>query len=228
MRPPTRYEASAAEPVPREPRTNNPQRTMADILAVATQEFAERGLAGARIDRIADTTRTSKRMIYYYFGSKNGLYLAVLEDAYRRIRMIENDLHLETLPPEAALSQLVAFTYDYHLAHPDFARLVANENLHRGEFLAQSQSIRQLNATAISELGEICARGAKDGVFRAAIDVIDLHMSISALCIFNVANRHTFSLIFNYDFDAPEAIAQRRDSTVAMVLRFVGKVPARP
>ena len=211
-----------AEPT-RTPRTNNPQRTMADILAVATGEFAERGLSGARIDAIADATRTSKRMIYYYFGSKNGLYLAVLEDAYQRIRDIESELHLEDLAPDDALATLVGFTYDYQLANPDFLRLVANENLHRGEFLAQSASIRERNATAITTLSAICERGVRDGLFREGIDALDLHMSLSALCVFNVANRHTFSLIFKHDFDDPKAVAQRRASIVEMVMRYVLK-----
>ena len=113
---------------------------MADILEVATREFSDKGLAGARIDEIADAMRTSKRMIYYYFGSKEGLYVAVLEEAYRRMRAIEAELHLEDLPPEDALRKLVGFTVDYQLANPDFIRLVMTENIHRGEFLAQSKA----------------------------------------------------------------------------------------
>ncbi|MFZ4289389.1 TetR/AcrR family transcriptional regulator [Variovorax sp. HJSM1_2] len=212
--------AEPAAPV-RTPRTNNPQRTMDDILAVATREFAERGLSGARIDAIAESTQTSKRMIYYYFGSKKGLYLAVLEKAYQDIRDIETESHLETLAPEEALRTLVAFTFDHHFANPEFIRLVANENLHRGEFLAQSTTIRELNATAITTLSAICERGIQAGVFRPGIDALDLHMSISSLCVFNVANRHTFSLIFKFDFDDPQTIAQRRESVVDMVMRFV-------
>ena len=115
-------------------RTNDPARTMAGILEVATAEFAAKGLSGARIDEIAAITKTSKRMIYYYFESKEGLYVAVLEEAYRRIRQIEQQLHLEDLGPEAALRKLVGFTVDYQWNNPDFVRLVMNENIHRGEF----------------------------------------------------------------------------------------------
>src|SRR5688572_29765373 len=122
-----------------EPRTNDPARTMADIIEVATREFSEKGLAGARIDLIAEAMRTSKRMIYYYFGSKEGLYVAVLEEAYRRIRAIESDLHLEDLAPEDALRRLVGFTVDYQFANPDFIRLVMTENIHRGEDLRRSK-----------------------------------------------------------------------------------------
>ncbi|MEX8518498.1 MAG: TetR family transcriptional regulator [Leptothrix sp. (in: b-proteobacteria)] len=212
---------SADVPAPETGRTNDPERTMANILQVATAEFAEKGLAGARIDEIAALTATSKRMIYYYFGSKEGIYIAVLEDAYRRIRHIEADLHLEDLPPEAALRKLVAFTCDYQRDNPDFVRLVMNENIHRGQFLAQSNMIQDLNVPAISLLRSVYERGVRDGVFRPDIDPVDLHMSISALSVFNVANRHTFALIFKHDFDDPATIATRRDSIVEMIVRFV-------
>ena len=205
------------------PRTNDPDRTMADIIEVATHEFSEKGLAGARIDDIAEAMRTSKRMIYYYFGSKEGLYVAVLEDAYRRIRRIESELHLEDLAPEQALRTLVGFTVDYQLANPDFIRLVMTENIHRGEYLAQSQAIQGLNVPAIEGLRRVYQRGLKAGLFRSGIDPVDLHMSISALSVFNVANRHTFSLIFQRDFDSPAAVVARRDSIIEMVVRFVRK-----
>ena len=204
-------------------RTNDPERTTADILVVATREFAEKGFAGARIDLIASEMRTSKRMIYYYFGSKEALYLAVLEEAYRRIRSIEASLHLEDLEPEEALRKLVAFTVDYQRANPDFIRLVMNENIHRGEFLAQSKAIQKLNVPAIHAVREVYKRGVQQGVFRAGLDAVDLHMSISALSFFNVANQHTFSLIFQRDLEAPRAVAARRASIVEMVARFVKK-----
>jgi AcrR family transcriptional regulator len=210
----------AAKPAPR---TNDPERTMADILAVATREFAEKGLAGARIDVIAEAMRTSKRMIYYYFGSKEGLYVAVLEEAYRRMRSIEADLHLDDLPPEDALRKLVGFTVDYQRANPDFIRLVMTENIHRGEYLAQSKTIHQLNVPAIEGLRKVYERGVAAGVFRAGLDPLDLHMSISALSVFNVANKHTFSLIFQRDLDSTAAMIARRDSIVETMVRFVRK-----
>jgi AcrR family transcriptional regulator len=202
-------------------RTNDPERTRADILEAATREFAEKGLAGARVDLIAEATRTSKRMIYYYFGSKEGLYVAVLEQEYRRIREAEARLHLEDLPPEDALRRLVGSTVDYHLGHPDFTRLVMTENIHRGQYLAQSQVIQSLNVPAIDAVSRVYERGLAAGVFRSGIDPVDLHMSISALALFNVANKHTFSLIFKRELDSPAAVVARRDSIVEMVVRFV-------
>lgn len=202
-------------------RTHDPERTMADILAVATREFADKGLAGARVDAIAEATRTSKRMLYYYFGNKEGLYVAVLENAYSAMRAIEAELHLEDLEPEDALRKLVAHTVDYQREHPEFIRLVMNENMHRGEFMAQSKVIQQLNVPAIDGVRRIYERGVETGAFRAGLDPVDIHMSISALSVFNVANRHTFSLIFKRDLETPEAIAARRESIVEMVVRFV-------
>jgi AcrR family transcriptional regulator len=204
-------------------RTNNPERTMADILEVATREFAEKGLSGARIDAIAEAMRTSKRMIYYYFGSKEGLYLAVLEEAYRRMRAMEAEAHLDDLPPEDALRKLVGHTLDYQWGHPEFARLVQGENLHRAQYLAQSKTIRKLNVPAIEGLRRVLDRGQRDGVFRAAIDPVDLHMSISALAVFHVSNRHTFALIFQRDLESPAALIARRDSIIEMIVRFVRK-----
>ena len=212
---------AAATPGADRVRVNDPDRTMANILEVATAEFADKGLAGARIDEIASLTSTSKRMIYYYFGSKEGLYLAVLEEAYRRIRRIESELHLEDLAPEHALRTLVGFTVDYQLANPDFIRLVMNENIHRGEFISQSTTIQELNIPVIHAVHNVYQRGVAAGVFRPDVDPVDLHMSISALCFFNVSNRHTFGAIFKRSLDTPAATAQRRESIIEMIVRFL-------
>jgi AcrR family transcriptional regulator len=202
-------------------RTYDAERSLADILRVATHEFADKGLSGARIDAIAAATATSKRMIYYHFRNKEALYLAVLEEAYRKIRQIETGLQLEDLEPEDALRKLVAFTFDYQLDNEDFIRLVMNENLHRGEFLAQSRTIQELNVPAIDAVRRVYERGVRTKAFRRGIDPVDLHMSISALCFFNVANKHTFGLVFKRDLDAPGALRARRDSIVEMIVRFV-------
>jgi AcrR family transcriptional regulator len=202
-------------------RTNDPVRTMAGILEVATTEFANKGLSGARIDEIAAATSTSKRMIYYYFGSKEGLYIAVLEEAYRRMRSIEAELHLEDLPPEDALRRLVGFTFDHHHDNQDYIRLVMSENMERGAYLAQSRSIQALNVPAIEAIRKLYDRGVASGLFRRGLDAIDIHASISALTFFNVSNQHTFGLIFKRDARSPQAVSARRDSIIEMVVRFV-------
>lgn len=202
-------------------RTNDPERTKANILSVAAAEFGEKGLAGARIDEIAAATQTSKRMIYYYFGSKEGLYLAVLEESYRRVRQVESELHLENLEPEVALRRLVAFTFDHHLNDENYIRLVMSENINRGQYLAQSPRIQELNIPAIAAIRQLYERGLRAGVFRVGLDPVDIHASISALSFFNVSNRHTFGLIFKLDARSPAYVAQRRDSVVEMIVRFM-------
>jgi AcrR family transcriptional regulator len=202
-------------------RTNDPERTKANILEVAAAEFGEKGLAGARIDEIAALTKTSKRMIYYYFGNKEGLYLAVLEESYKKVRDIEAELHLQDLEPEQALRRLVAFTFDHHLSHENYIRLVMSENINRGQYIAQSKNIQELNVPAIAAIRHLYQRGVKTRVFRPGLDAVDIHASISALSFFNVSNRHTFGVIFKLDTRSPAYVAHRRDSVIEMVARFM-------
>jgi len=202
-------------------RTNDPERTKANILEIAAAEFGEKGLAGARIDEIAALTQTSKRMIYYYFGSNEGLYLAVLEESYRKVREIESELHLQDLEPEQALRRLVAFTFDHHLSHENYIRLVMTENIHRGQYIAQSKRIQELNVTAIAAIRQLYQRGVKSGVFRPGLDPVDIHASISALSFFNVSNRHTFGVIFKLDTRSPAYVTHRRDNVIEMIVRFM-------
>jgi AcrR family transcriptional regulator len=218
---PAKRAAAASRAAPS--RTNDPERTMAGILAVAHAEFSEKGLAGARIDEIAAATKTSKRMIYYYFGSKEGLYVAVLEDSYRRMRAVEAELQLEDLPPEDALRRLVGFTFDHHQGNEAYIRLVMSENMQRGVYLARSKIIQELNVPAIDAIQKLYERGVAQGIFRAQLDPVDIHKSISALTFFNVSNQHTFGLIFKKDTQAAKAITARRDSVIEMVVRFVRK-----
>src|SRR6266545_3495218 len=201
--------------------TDDAEFTRRDIITVAFTEFANKGLSGARIDEIGARTKTSKRMIYYYFGSKEGLYIAVLEEAYRKIRSVEATLDLEHQSPEEALRTLVAFTFDYQNAHPEFVRLVMNENILNGAYVSRSKVIQRLNNAVIGALGDLLARGQQEGTFRRDVDPIDLHMSISALCIFNIANRATFSTIFKRDMASPKALNARRAQVVDLVARYV-------
>ena len=207
----------------REPpkRSQDPDGTRRDILETALREFALNGLSGARIDEIAARTKSSKRMIYYYFGDKEGLYLRALENAYRTVREGENRLDTDGLPPREALKRLVEFTFDHHHEHEDFIRMVMIENIHHGQYIEQSEVIRGLNVTAIDHIASIYARGVEEGVFRAGLDPVELHWQVSALCFFNVSNRATFSKIFARDFGSPEALLSLRQNAVEMVLRFV-------
>src|SRR3954469_13948516 len=188
-------------------------RTKREILEVATREFAERGYAGARVDEIAAQTRTTKRMIYYYFGGKEQLYIAVLEAAYRRIRETEREADVDHLEPRAAIRRLAELTFDHHEANPDFIRLVSIENVHRAEHIAKFESFAHLNSPAIELISGILERGRAEGLFRRDVDAIDVHMLISSFCFFRVANRHTFGAIFDRDLLDPA----RRDNYRAML-----------
>src|SRR4051795_8787782 len=158
------------------PRVRDPGRTRADIIEVATHEFADQGYAGARVDEIAAKTRTTKRMIYYYFGAKEGLYLAVLEQAYRHIRYLEQQLDVDHLEPVDALRQLAELTFDHHESHQDFVRLVAIENTHYAEHLLRSDAREAFAGPALDILTRIMERGRAAGLFRGDVDALDVHM----------------------------------------------------
>jgi AcrR family transcriptional regulator len=185
-------------------RQRDPERTRADLLVVATRVFAEDGYSGARVDEIAEQTRTTKRMIYYYFGGKEQLYLAVLDNAYRGIREAEQRLDVRHLDPVEAIRSLAELTYDHHVSHPEFIRLVSIENIHQGSFIKRLGSLRTTAAPAVTVLDEVLSRGRIAGEFRDDVDALDVHLVISAYCVFQVANVHTFGFLFGRDMSAPE------------------------
>lgn len=204
-------------------RQQDPEGTRKNIIEVASQEFALNGLSGARIDEIASKTRASKRMIYYYFGDKEGLYLSTLEHAYAQVRAGEAELDIKGLSPVDGLRRLVEFTFEHHHAHEAFIRMVMIENIHHAEYLARSSLVRDLNVTAITNIRDLYDRGVADGSFRSGLDALEIHWQISALCFFNVSNRATFSKLFGSDFGAEDAQQRLKSNTVEMVLRYVAK-----
>jgi AcrR family transcriptional regulator len=200
-------------------RTRDRDRTRAEILDAARQHFAEHGYSGARVDEIAEQTRTTKRMLYYYFGSKEGLYTEVLERAYAQIRAAEQEVDVEHLEPVAAIRRLAELTFDHHEAHPDFIRLVSIENIHRAEHMRASGRFADLNTPAIDLIGAILERGRD--VFRHDVDALDVHMMISAFCVFRVANRHTWEAIFDRDPLDPALRERYRDMLGDMVVDYL-------
>jgi AcrR family transcriptional regulator len=196
------YDASVVESAAPD-RQRDADRTRREILDVATSEFADRGFSGARVDEIAERTRTTKRMIYYYFGSKERLFVAVLERAYAAIRVSEQTIEVDHLEPAAAIRRLAELTFDHHEAHPEFIRLVSIENIHRAEHIAGRPDFAGQNSPAIELIERIVARGRRDGSFSRDVEAVDLHMMISAFCVFRVANRHTFGAIFGRDLTDP-------------------------
>ena len=218
MRGTTAEKAGRARPTRR---AQDPEGVQKNIIEIATQEFAANGYNGARVDEIAARTNTSKRMLYYYFGDKEGLFRAVLEEGYRRMRQVEEKRRYDHLEPEAALRALVEFTFEHQNANENFIRLVMVENIHNGVHLARSENIERLNAPAITTLRDIYQRGVAAKIFRPGLDIVDLHMSISALSFFNVANRATFSRIFRREMGTAAALSRRRKIVVDLILRYV-------
>ena len=211
---PAKRSAGAATKRPRASKTvqvRDPERTKANIINVATAEFAELGLSGARVDAIAERTHTSKRMLYYYFGDKEGLYQAVLLSYYEKLRSAERALDLTHQPPLTALKMLVEFTFDYHLKHAAIARLVMVENMHKGRHVAKMPSVAPVNSVILSTVADILQRGEKEGVMRKGVDSFNLYTTIAALCFFNVSNRYTFKAVFRHDMADPSEAAARRD-----------------
>ncbi|MBE1515822.1 TetR/AcrR family transcriptional regulator [Nesterenkonia halotolerans] len=182
------------------PRQRDAVRTRAEVLAVATEVFADDGYSGARIDEIARRTRTTKRMIYYYFGGKEQLYMAVLDNAYRGIRKAEQTLQVDEMNPIDALRELAELTYEHHLRNSAFIRLVSIENIHRGKYIRKLESLSDLGQPAVTILDGIIAQGKKQGAFREEVNALDLHLLISSYCVFQIANRYTFSYLFDPDF----------------------------
>jgi AcrR family transcriptional regulator len=199
----------------------DPARTRGRILEAATVEFARYGLGGARVDRIAGRAGANKRMLYYYFGSKEDLFLAALEASYARIRSAERALDLEHRDPREALRRLVDFTWRYYLEHPEFMTLLNSENLHKGRHVQRSQRVRRLHAPLVETLRAILRRGAREGLFRPGIDPVQLYISIAGEGYFYLSNRYTLSRIFDRDLMAPRALAGRARHITQTILNSV-------
>ncbi|MCP8707865.1 TetR/AcrR family transcriptional regulator [Streptomyces thermocarboxydus] len=212
---------SVDEPARTGARTRDAARTQAEILDVATREFARAGYDGARVDEIAAQTRTTKRMIYYYFGGKEQLFTAVLERAYGVIREAEQELDVDHLDPVAAVRRLAELTFDHHERHPDFIRLVSIENIHDAAHIASSEMLASIGSPALDVIRRILEEGQRTGLFRADVDAVDLHAMISSFCFFRVANRHTFGALFGRDLVAPEQREHYRAMLGDMVIAYL-------
>jgi AcrR family transcriptional regulator len=211
-----------------EDRRRDADRTRAEILEVAHREFARHGYSGARVDEIAALMRTTKRMIYYYFGGKEKLYIAVLEKAYAEVRAAESTIDVEHLAPVEAIRTLAELTFDHHDAHQDFIKLVSIENIHRAEYLRQSEALVNLGTPVIDLISRILAAGRAGGDFVTHADAIDVHMMISAFCFFRISNQHTFGALFGRDLTAPEHRARHRAMVGEMTVAYLTGAGARP
>jgi AcrR family transcriptional regulator len=211
----------AARLRPRASRPRQPAATRRKILAAAIAEFAAAGLAGARFDEIARRAGVGKRMLYHYFGNKEALWLAVLEDAYARIRGEERLLAVGRLPPRDGMRRLVEFSVRYCQDNPDFVALLIGENLNRARHLRRSRRIRDMHVSLLAVITDLLERGARAGVFRRGIDPRELYITIAALGFFYFSNVHTLSVIFGRDLNAVAARRQHQRHAVDVVLGFL-------
>jgi AcrR family transcriptional regulator len=202
-------------------RTQGAQRTRESILQAALTIFAERGYRGAVVSDIVALAQTTKPMVYYHFGSKEGLFAAALEYVYAGMRSFEHSLGLEALEPEAAMRRLVEVSFDYHAAHPDWVRLISIANIHDAEHIAGSSTIASKNSTIVTITGALLARGAAAGVFRAGVDSLHLHLLIASMSFYRVSNRHTWRIIFQRDLTTPDEAAPQRLMLTEAVLAYL-------
>jgi AcrR family transcriptional regulator len=204
-----------------EERLRDADRSQSTILAAARDEFAEYGLGGARVDRIAERAALNKRLIYYYFEDKESLFQAVLEQAYRDIRTEETKLRLADLEPVAAVRRLIEFTWDYYLAHPEFITLLNSANLHKARHLAESKRAKELNSPLIETLATVLERGRRGGSFRGGVDPVQLYVSIAGLAYFYLSNSHTLSAIFGRDLMSSKARSERLSHMTDVILGYL-------
>jgi AcrR family transcriptional regulator len=215
---------TATKTLPRFERTRDPERTRARILRAARNEFMRHGYCGARVERISRTGRSSDRMLYYYFGSKEKLYLAVLEGVYAELGEAESALALDSSRPVAALTELIAFTWNYYLAHPEFVALLSNENLQRGRHITKSAKVKQLSRSVLDILGTILAEGARQKLFRRDLDVHKVYLTLAALGYFYLSNRYTLSSFLGSDLMR----AERCQAWLAEITRVILAAVAAP
>lgn len=202
----------------RSTKMRDPVQTQIRILAAAKAEFAKVGLGGARIDSIAEKAGVNKRMIYEYFEGKDQLFQAVLEDAWTEIRTAESRLQLDALPPVEAIRQLMIFTWEYYLSHPEFISLVNSANLHEARHVKKSRRFHELHVGFIDMLQRILDRGVATGDFRPGVDPRQLHLTLAAVGYYYLTNRHTGEVIFGFDFMSKEAREARLEFNIDTVL----------
>lgn len=210
-------------PTPKAPKRRDAEATRQRILDAAKKEFARNGLGGARVDEIAERSKSNKRMIYHYFESKDLLFQHVLEAAYLDIRQAEQKLDLDQLPPMDALEKLVRFTWNYYLKNPEFITLVNSENLHRAKHLKKSEMITVVSRKFLDMTKMLLDRGVEEGVFRPGIDVTQLNITIAAIGYYYLTNRYTAEIVYEQNMMTPEALEKRLAFNVETIKRLVCK-----
>jgi AcrR family transcriptional regulator len=199
----------------------DPERTREKILNAAQTEFCRAGLSGARVEKIVRRAGTNMRMLYHYFGDKEGLYLAVLERVYERIRGEEEKLNLHDLGAADGMARLIDFTFSHFLRNPEFITLIGNENLMRAKYLKRSKRVAAMTSPLVAAIRHLLERGEREGVFRKDVDPLQIYVTMVAMSYFHVSNRHTLSAIFRTDLSDEGWLVARRSHAREMILGYL-------
>ncbi len=201
----------------------DPERTRQKILDAATSEFTKHGLGGARVDRIAKRAGTNERMLYYYFNSKDALFLTVLEEVYIQLAKAEKALELDHLEPVEAITKLVEFIWNYYIAHPEFISLINSENLHEAKYLKKSKRLAELVSPVQENISAIVRRGQESGIFRGSLDPAEVYITLVALNYYYLSNRFTLSTVLARDLFSPVARDRHLKHATEVVLSYLVK-----
>ncbi|QJI28918.1 TetR/AcrR family transcriptional regulator [Pseudomonas sp. ADAK18] len=180
-------------------RAQQADQTRARILQAAIKVFTRDGYSGGRVDSISREADSNDRMLYYYFGSKEHLFVCVLEHTYEQFNKAEGKLKLDLSAPVQALQDLVAFIWNYYVKHPEFVAILSIENLHKGKHAKQSGELRRLSGEAVGVLRPIIEAGQLQGLFREDVDIKHVYLMIASLCYFYNSNQHTLSSFLGED-----------------------------
>ncbi len=202
-------------------------RSRAAILAASIAEFARKGLDGARVDQIATRSKVNKNLIYLYFGSKESLFQAVLENSYRKLRAAQDERHVVSLDPVTGMQEFVRATYKGILEAPEIVALAASENVHRAIHIKRSKVIKDLFVGISVTLNDLYGRGRRAGLFRPNIDMIELYVTIVSICCHHISNQYTLSTLLEADLMSKRRLASRERHAISMILRYICKDPDR-
>ncbi len=205
----------------RPPQKRDAAATRERVLKAALAEFCEKGFGGARTASIATRAECNIRMLYHYFGNKEGIYLAALELVYAQLRAREEELDLLHLGPEEGMAALVEFTYDHMLSHQEFISMIGIENIQQGSFLRRSKAVPQGAMPLVKSIETLLQEGQKQGIFRKKVDPVQLYVSILSLSYVHISNKHTLSITFGQDLTNAEWLRARREHVREMILGFL-------
>ena len=204
------------------------QTTRDNILKAATKVFARYGYEGGSVEKISKAAKSFDRMIYYYFGSKEGLFIEVLEETYRRMNDAESKLDLDTAKPVEALQAVIRFVVGYYRKNPEFITLLNTENLHKGKHISKSMRAREYSSPAIEMIRRVLESGQAQGLFRKDVSARDVYLLIAATGYFYMSNRHTLSAFLGEDLETADALAHWESFVIDTVLRTVAPGPHLP